>query len=59
MVRVEGVEPSSYPWEGYIIAAIRYPRASNYSTIPCQCRYECTLLHRRQLLILQLLSQIP
>ncbi len=26
LVRVEGVEPSSYPWEGYIIAVIRHPR---------------------------------
>lgn len=25
MVRVEGVGPSSHPWEGYIIAVIRYP----------------------------------
>ena len=25
MVRVEGVEPSFQPWEGYIIAVIRYP----------------------------------
>lgn len=24
MVRVEGVEPSSLPWEGSIIAVIRY-----------------------------------
>ena len=26
MVRVEVVETSSYPWEGYIIAVIRYPQ---------------------------------
>ena len=26
MVRVEGVEPSSQPWEGHIIAVIRHPR---------------------------------
>ena len=26
LVRVEGVGPSSHPWEGYIIAVIRYPR---------------------------------
>ena len=25
LVRVEGVGPSSHPWEGYIIAVIRYP----------------------------------
>lgn len=25
MVRVEGVEPSSQPWEGYIMAVIRHP----------------------------------
>ncbi len=25
MVRVERVELSFYPWEGYIIAVIRYP----------------------------------
>ena len=25
LVRVLGVEPSSQPWEGYILAAIRYP----------------------------------
>ena len=24
--RVTGVEPVSYPWQGHIIAAIRYPR---------------------------------
>ena len=29
MVRVDGIEPSSHPWEGYIIAAIRYPRATS------------------------------
>lgn len=34
MVRVEGVEPSSQPWEGYIIAAIRYPREISISKIP-------------------------
>ena len=27
MVRVWGVGPQSHPWEGYIIAAIRYPQA--------------------------------
>ena len=27
MVRAEGVEPSSQPWEGHIIAVIRRPRA--------------------------------
>ncbi len=27
MVRVEGVEPSSQPWEGYIMAVIRHPLA--------------------------------
>ena len=32
MVRVERVELSSYPWEGYIIAAIRHPRAFDYNT---------------------------
>jgi hypothetical protein len=25
MVRVDGDDPSSHPWEGYIIAVIRYP----------------------------------
>ena len=27
LVRVDGDDPSSYPWEGYIIAVIRYPLA--------------------------------
>ena len=26
LVRVQGVEPWSQPWEGYIIAVIRHPR---------------------------------
>ncbi len=30
MVRMEGVEPSSQPWEGYILAVIRHPPA-----LPC------------------------
>ena len=29
VVRVERVELSSYPWEGYIIAVIRYPRGAD------------------------------
>ena len=29
MVRVEGVEPSFHPWEGYIIAVIRYPHGAD------------------------------
>ena len=28
-LRVEGVEPSSQPWEGHIIAVIRHPRCNN------------------------------
>ena len=31
MVRVPGVEPGSQPWEGHIIAAIRYPRVLPYA----------------------------
>lgn len=31
MVRVERVELSSHPWEGYIIAVIRYPRKDFYA----------------------------
>jgi hypothetical protein len=30
MVRVERIELSSQPWEGYILATIRYPRLYNY-----------------------------
>ena len=26
LVRVSGIEPDSQPWEGYILATIRYPR---------------------------------
>ena len=32
LVRVQGVGPWSHPWEGYIIAVIRYPRLSHYIT---------------------------
>ena len=32
LVRVEGVGPSSHPWEGYIIAVIRYSQYFNYIT---------------------------
>jgi hypothetical protein len=28
MVRVLGIEPSAQPWEGYILATIRYPQAA-------------------------------
>lgn len=33
MVRVEGVEPSFQPWEGYIIAVIRYPQRCHLLTL--------------------------
>ncbi len=32
LVRVQGVGPWSHPWEGYIIAVIRYPRRPYYIT---------------------------
>lgn len=32
LVRVQGVEPWSQPWEGYIIAVIRHPLASMRQT---------------------------
>lgn len=45
MERVTGVEPVSHPWQGYIIAAIRYPRAIELCkdpTNPYQKRQEQT-----------------
>lgn len=34
MVRVPGVEPGSQPWEGHIIAAIRYPHFFKFGRRP-------------------------
>ncbi len=47
MVRILGVEPSAQPWEGYILAAIRYPHGM-WSHLPGSnrrpARYECAAL---------------
>jgi hypothetical protein len=32
LVRVRGVEPRFHPWEGYIIAVIRYPHGAEDGT---------------------------
>ena len=45
MVRVEGVEPSSHPWEGYIIAVIRHPLTPLIIPYPLKLCYN--LLHER------------
>ena len=38
VVRVLGVEPSAQPWEGYILAAIRYPRVFLANGATCRDR---------------------
>ena len=40
VVRVQGVEPWSQPWEGYIIAVIRHPQARG---IIAACRLGCLI----------------
>ena len=40
LVRVQGVEPWSQPWEGYIIAVIRHPQARG---IIAACRLGCLI----------------
>lgn len=37
---MEGVEPSSYPWEGYIIAVIRHPQCDYFTIKISICYYD-------------------
>lgn len=45
VVRIEGVEPSSHPWEGYIIAVIRYPLVRNDWAAMPQAKQVCPQQH--------------
>ena len=45
-MRVAGVEPASYPWEGYIIAVIRYPRGADDGDRTCDLLVTNELLYQ-------------